>query len=172
VSENNLYSIKRNGSNLPKREISTLERREIQAPLMVRLIEGFINELGYEKAMQVASTAIQKDARETGKIMAGKYGGNSTRELLQVVRQVWAEEDALVYDILEQTDQKLSFNVTRCRFAEMYARLGVKEFGYCLSCNRDASLINGFNPRMSLIRTQTIMQGGEMCDFRIIVGEK
>jgi hypothetical protein len=104
--------------------------------------------------------------------MASKFGGNSTQELLQIVRQVWAEEDALVYEILEQTDQRLSFNVTRCRYAEMYERLGLKEFGYCLSCNRDESLINGFNPRMELVRTQTIMQGAKICDFRIVVAKK
>jgi hypothetical protein len=157
------------GSNPPAHKISTLERREVQAPLMACLIEAFIRELGNDTAMQVASAAIQADAREAGKTMASKFGGNSTQELLQIVRQVWAEEDALVYEILEQTDQRLSFNVTRCRYAEMYERLGLKEFGYCLSCNRDESLINGFNARMTLVRTQTIMQGAKICDFRIAV---
>jgi hypothetical protein len=163
---------KRNKSIPSSRAISTLERREIQAPLMVRLIEEYIDELGYDKAMQVASAAIREDARATGKSMALKFGGNSTQELLQVVRQVWAEGDALVYEILEQTDSRLSFNVTRCLFAELYDRLGVKQYGYCLSCNRDESLINAFNPRMNLVRTQTIMQGAKICDFRIIVEEK
>jgi hypothetical protein len=162
----------RNKSIPSSRAISTLDRREIQAPLMVRLFEGFIDELGYEKAMQVASAAIRKDAREVGKSMAVKFGGNSTQELLQVVKQVWAEGDALVCDILEQTDHRLNFNVIRCRFAEMYERLGIVQYGYCLSCNRDESLINAFNPRMKLVRTQTIMQGAKICDFRIIVEEK
>ena len=160
------------GSNPPAHKISTLERREVQAPLMACLIEAFIRELGNATAMQVASAAIQADAREAGKTMASKFGGNTTQELLQIVRQVWAEEDALVYEILEQTDQRLSFNVTRCRYAEMYERLGLKEFGYCLSCNRDESLINGFNARMTLVRTQTIMQGAKICDFRIVVAKK
>ncbi|MGA2504112.1 MAG: L-2-amino-thiazoline-4-carboxylic acid hydrolase [Anaerolineales bacterium] len=172
MSEDDVSHRNRNKSNHSTREISTLERREIQAPLLVSLINGFTRELGQEKAMQVATVAIRTDAREIGKTMAGKYGGNSTRELLQVVRQIWAEDDALGYDILEQTDQRLSFNVNHCRYAEMYARLGMKEFGYCLSCNRDESFISGFNPRMKLIRTQTIMEGGEKCDFRISVEEK
>jgi hypothetical protein len=55
------------------------------------------------------------------------------------------------------------------RYALGYDRLGMKEFGFCLSCNRDAALINGFNLRMKLLRTQTIMQGAEICDFRIVV---
>jgi hypothetical protein len=35
-----------------------------------------------------------------------------------------------------------------------------------LSCNRDAALIDGFNPAVTLTRTQTIMQGASCCDFR------
>jgi hypothetical protein len=150
------------------RQITTLERREIQAPLLVSLIEGFTRELGQEKALRVASAAIRADATEAGKTMAAKFGGNTTRELLQVVKQVWAAEDAIEVDILEQSDKRLSFNVNRCKYAEMYARLGVKEFGYCLSCQRDESFIMGFNPGMRLVRTRTIMQGGVNCDFQFI----
>ncbi len=153
----------------PAREISTLERREIQAPFMACLLAGFIRELGKEKAMQIASVAIQGDAFLVGKTMAEKYGGNAIKDLLRVIREVWSQDDALLFDVLEETRQKLSFDVTRCRYAELYDRLGLKEYGYCLSCNRDESLIKGFNPRMTLYRTRTIMQGAESCDFRIVV---
>ena len=153
----------------PELEISTLKLREIQAPLMACLLAGFINELGYDKAMEVASAAIQSDAMRVGKTMAGKYGGNTIKFLHRVIREVWTEENALEFSVLEETDQRLGFDVTRCRYAEMYDRLGLKEFGFCLSCNRDASLIKGFNPRMRLLRTQTIMQDAESCDFRIVV---
>jgi hypothetical protein len=35
-----------------------------------------------------------------------------------------------------------------------------------LSCARDYALIEGFNPDVSLKRTQTIMEGATHCDFR------
>jgi hypothetical protein len=156
-------------SDPPALDISTLMRREIQSPLLACVLEGFISEIGYEKAMQVASAAIQKDAAQSGRLMAEKYGGNSIKELIRMVREVWADEGALEFTILEETDQKLSFDVTRCQYAELYDRLGVKEFGYCFSCNRDAALMRGLNPRMQLLRTQTIMQGADSCDFRITI---
>ena len=151
--------------------ISNLIRREIQTPVAACLLKGFGEALGYERAMQIASTAIQEDGRRTGKMMAERYGGNSTAYLLRMVRKVWAEDGALELEVLEETDQKLSFNVTRCRYAELYDRLGVKEFGYCLSCNRDEPLTRGFNSRMRLLRTQTIMQGAAFCDFRFVLKE-
>jgi hypothetical protein len=161
--------IENQNPNPPQLDISNLERREIQSPLIARLLAGFINEAGYEKTIQVASTAIQNDATEAGKIMAEKYGGNTIEILHRIVNEVWAEENALEFSILEETDEKLSFNVTHCRYVELYERLGIKEFGFCLSCNRDASLINGFNSHMKLNRSQTIMEGAEFCDFRIIM---
>ncbi len=151
----------------PAPVISTLKRREIQSPLLACMLDGFIKEIGYKKAMQVASAAIQQDAAKAGKMMAEKYGGNSFKELIRMVSEVWAEEGALEFSVLEETSQTLRFDVTRCQYAELYERLGVKEFGDCLSCNRDASLIRAFNPRMQLSRTQTIMQGASSCDFRI-----
>ena len=68
--------------------------------------------------------------------------------------------------MLEDSTGRFNFNVTRCKYAEMYAALGIPELGTLLSCNRDAALIEGFNPEISLERSQTIMEGAEYCDFR------
>ena len=156
-------------SDPPAIEASILKCREIQSPLLASLIRGFINKVGYRKAMEVADKAIEQDAILGGKLMAEKFKGNSMREMVRVLIEVWAEEDALEYTILEQTDQRLSFDVTRCRYAELYERLGIKEFGCALSCNRDAPFIKSFNSRLKLFRTQTIMKGTSHCDFRIVL---
>jgi hypothetical protein len=50
----------------------------------------------------------------------------------------------------------------------MYRSLGIAEVGALLSCNRDFSLVEGFNPDIALTRTQTIMQGASHCDFRFV----
>lgn len=101
--------------------------------------------------------------------MAGKYGGNSLRELSRVVKEIWSEDDAIMIRMLEESDQKLSFDVTRCRYVELYDRMGLRKFGFCLSCSRDEPFARGFNPRIRLLRTQTIMQGAPHCDFRFIL---
>ena len=156
-------------ADAPESEITTLTRREIQAPIFASLIRGFIHEVGYAKVMEVVSSVIEEDAIAAGKRMAENYKGNSMKEMVRILKEVWADEDALEYTILEQTDQRFSFDVTKCRYAELYERLGIKEFGCVLSCSRDEPFIKSFNPRMKLIRTQTIMQGGSVCDFRIVL---
>jgi len=72
----------------------------------------------------------------------------------------------MVIDVLEENENTFSFDVTRCRYAEMYNALGIPELGEILSCNRDYALIEGFNPDVELQRRQTIMDGAPYCDFR------
>lgn len=69
-------------------------------------------------------------------------------------------------EILAQNAEEFSFNVLRCRYAEMYRALGMEKLGGVLSCSRDQALIEGFNPEIELTRTQTIMDGAAFCDFR------
>jgi L-2-amino-thiazoline-4-carboxylic acid hydrolase len=63
-------------------------------------------------------------------------------------------------------DERLDFNVTRCRYAEFYKDLGLADLGYLVHCNRDHAMIDGFNPDLKLTRTQTVMEGASHCDFR------
>jgi L-2-amino-thiazoline-4-carboxylic acid hydrolase len=59
-----------------------------------------------------------------------------------------------------------SFISTRCRYAEMYRAMGLAELGALLSCNRDGAFCEGYDPRLKLERTQTLMGGASHCDFR------
>jgi hypothetical protein len=74
--------------------------------------------------------------------------------------------DALRVEVVQETESAYDFNVTRCRYAEMYRALGIPELGAVLSCGRDYALGEGFNPDLKLVRTQTIMEGAPCCDFR------
>ena len=157
------------GTGQPTLEISHLKRREIQAPIAACLIRGFARVMGQDNALEAATAAVQADAMMAGKIMAEKYGGNTMKELGRIVREIWAEDDAMTIQVLEETEQVFSFDVTRCRYAELYEQAGMKELGFCLSCCRDEPFTKGFNPQMKLLRTQTIMQGATLCDFRFVL---
>ena len=151
-------------------ELTLLKRREIEAGVAVPLIQAFAEKLGREEAISVARMVIQGLARAAGRETAQKLGANNLAAFSQVVRELWARDQALEITWLEQTDLRLSFNVTRCAYAELYEKSGVKEFGHCLSCCRDAGFAQGFNPQLRLERTGTIMEGAAHCDFRFRLG--
>ena len=83
-------------------------------------------------------------------------GGNSLGRFVESLKY-WTQDDALEIEMIEESEEVLSFNVTRCRYAELYESLGIREIGTIFSCARDFALIEGFNPNVTLVRTQTIM---------------
>lgn len=146
-------------------EIGVLKRREIEARLVGPLVDALGEEFGRERVVEVLRRVIVQLAHQQGAALVEQTGGN-TLEHFGAVREQWQRGNALETEVLEQTPERLSFNVTRCRYAEMYQALGLSELGASLSCNRDFALIQGFNPAVKLTRTQTLMGGASHCDFR------
>jgi len=148
-----------------KREIPLLQQREIEARIVGPIIRAFAEEVGWERAVVVLRGVITKLAKESGAELARSLG-EQTLEAFAGSLNRWSENGALEIQMLEQTPDRLSFNVVRCRYAEMYRALGLADLGASLSCQRDFALVEGFNPDIALERTQTLMQGASFCDFR------
>jgi predicted ArsR family transcriptional regulator len=146
-------------------EIGVLKRREIEARILMPVLQALGEEFGRDRVFEVARRVIVEVAQEQGRQLAERMGGNSLAHFAAALDD-WKKGDAYRMDVLRQDDERFDFNVTRCRYAEMYRALGIPEVGALLSCNRDFALIEGFNPDVELERTQTIMQGATHCDFR------
>ena len=146
------------------KKIGVLMRRETEVRILLPFLQGLYEEFGKEKTIKVLEKTIKEIAKTQGEELSKEYGNNIDAFLDTL--KFWTKDDALEIDILEKSDSKLSFNVTRCKYAEMYTALGVSDLGAVLSCNRDASLIKGFNPKASLDRKKTIMSGSKSCTFR------
>jgi hypothetical protein len=149
----------------PLNAIGVLKRREIEARIVAPLLEALGKEFGRERVLEIARDVIIGVARQQGAALAEGVGSDSLIHFAESTA-AWKKDNALEIEVLELNEDRYSFNVTRCRYAEMYRALGIPELGAVLSCNRDFSLIEGFNPDVTLTRTQTIMQGAGYCNFR------
>ena len=146
------------------KKIGVLMRRETEVRILIPFLQGLYEEFGKEKILNVLEKTIKEIAETQGEELSKEYG-NNVDAFLDTLK-FWTKDGALEIDILEKSESKLSFNVTRCKYAEMYNALGINDLGAVLSCNRDASLIKGFNPNASLDRKKTIMSGSKSCTFR------
>ena len=146
-------------------KIGVLTRREVEARILAPMLDAMGEAFGRERVLGVMRETIVKIAQKQGAELAGFMGGVTLQQFAQSMR-FWTMDDALEIDVIEQTEDVFSFNVTRCRYAELYEKLGIRELGTALSCARDYALIEGFNPDVALKRTQTIMEGAAHCDFR------
>ena len=146
-------------------EIGVLKRREIEARILGPFVEAMSNEFERERVLAILGDTIINIARKQGAERAAAMGDDSLLAFSASTGD-WRKGDALEIELLEQNEDRYDFNVTRCRYAEMYRSLGMAELGSVLSCNRDYSLVEGFNPEIELVREQTIMQGASCCTFR------
>jgi len=142
-----------------------LAQREIEARIAGPLIKAFMAEIGEERALEIVQELIVSLARESGEMLRELAGGGSLEDFAKGM-SLWSQDDAVTFDVLELTPEKISMNTTRCRYAEMYRELGMADLGFALSCARDFALVEGFNPKIALERTQPIMGGADHCDFR------
>lgn len=152
-------------TDLELNAIGVLTRRAIEARILAPVIRAMAAEFGTERVHAILRGVITDIARRQGAALAGRCDGTSLPEFAGTLAE-WKADGALEMEVLEQDDRHLSYNVTRCRYAEMYRELGVPDLGAILSCGRDAALIEGFNPLVQLTRTQTLLGGASHCDFR------
>lgn len=142
-----------------------LVRRRIEAMVLGPMIRAFQDEFGEQEANKVAQRVIEEVAQDQGAAMAKRAGANDLATYLDN-KSAWTANNALETETLEMDEKRYDYNVTRCRYAEMYRELGMQDLGFIFSCGRDFNFPLGFNKNMKLTRTQTIMQGASHCDFR------
>lgn len=146
------------------KEITLLQQREIEARVLAPLIRAFCREFGDERALDVVSRTIKEVARESGRAVAAAHGGGLASLKENCVKK-FNEGGALTVVPRRDDDECCAFDVTRCKFAELYKELGCADIGAVLSCERDAAFLEGFDGSLEFVRSETLMNGDARCDF-------
>jgi predicted ArsR family transcriptional regulator len=147
-------------------DLTLLERRRLEAAVLVPVIRAMQAEFGEEHVNDVVGRTIRDIARAQGE-EARKAGNiDSMEALADRFQNGVLREGSLIVDVVENDEANFGFNVTRCKFMEMYDEMGARDLGFLLSCNRDFAMFEGMAPELAFDRTQTRMQGASHCDFR------
>jgi len=145
--------------------IGHLQRRKIEGRVLIPFIETLRDKFGDDAARELVDTTIRRLAADDGTRWAATYG-RDMGSLRRLAEDLWAGGGSMDLHVLDQSDQHLDFNVTRCRYAEFYKELGLADIGYQVHCSRDHAMIASFNQDVQLSRSQTLMEGSSCCDFR------
>jgi hypothetical protein len=150
----------------PAEEMGILARRRIEAAIIAPIYDEMRQAIGEERAQEILRRAIRRAAIESGEALAARTPGGTDLKSFQDIQHLWTKDDALSIEVLAATPEEFDFNVRRCRYAETYREMGLGAIGHLLSCNRDGAFCEGYDSRIKLKRTQTIMGGASHCDFR------
>jgi hypothetical protein len=149
--------------------LGILARRRIEAEILAPVYEELKREIGVERARGVIARAVRQAAIASGAAFARSAPGGASLENFRAIQPLWTKDGALEIETLRETPEAFDFNVRRCRYAETYRQMGLGEIGALLSCNRDGAFCEGYDAKLRLTRTQTIMEGADHCDFRYTV---
>lgn len=149
------------------RDVPVLVKRRLQAEVIGPLFAAMVAEIGREGAEAILDRAVRTAAISEGEGFRAAIG--DTDDVVGAfvdLFELWTRGGALEIEVLEASPDRFDFNVTRCRYAEMYREMGLGDIGHLMSCNRDAAFVEGFDPDLRLERDQTIMKGAPCCTFR------
>ena len=142
-----------------------LERRRIEAEILKHVYDTLKESHGVEVAKATVANAVRASSIEQAQSMAAAVDGKTSMQTFIDRQSLWTMGGALEVEVKEKSGSEYRFNVTRCRYSEMYREMGLGEIGHLLSCQRDGTFCEGYDTRLKLTRSQTIMQGASHCDF-------
>lgn len=147
-------------------ELGILARRKIEAEIIKPIYDILVRDLGKARAQAIIGEAIEQAAVAAGAEFARNEPEGADLRSFVALQYLWEKDNALDVRIIDNDDEHYNYDVTRCRYAEMYHEMGLGEIGHLLSCARDEKFIVGYAPEVELTRTTTVMQGAPCCDFR------
>ena len=134
------------------------------------LWRGIEKDMGSEKFVAMLKRVIDEVGERESAEFAKKRGKNDLAAYVQDMKKpgrFWS--NVLTFQIVEDTPKAFEVKITECLWAKTYRDANAADLGYILSCYGDYASARGFNPKMRMIRTKTLMQGDAFCNHRYVI---
>ena len=132
----------------------------------IRYMKGVAGEIGREKLVEILlATALPPSPRTVDP--PRKYLAASFKQFKAAMkgRDPWTEFP-ITREYIEESDRVLAYNTTECLWAKIFREADAGDIGYAMICHPDFAKPPRINPRIKLVRTKTLMQGHDCCNFR------
>ena len=100
--------------------MAMLEKRRIEAAILKHVYDTLKVSHGVEAAQKAIAEAVRKSAMEQAGQLAAAAGGKTSLDMFIGRQEPWLRGDALTIEVQEKSDTRFRYNVTRCKYAEMY----------------------------------------------------
>ncbi len=136
----------------------------------IDIFRGLETEIGRDKFHEMLKSLINAGAKQQMAEMAKRTGSNDLAAFTKGFRAPGSIFNrALTFDVIEDTPKAFEVKVKECLWAKTFRDAKSEDLGYVLSCYGDYASAEGFNPKMRMIRTKTLMQGDEFCNHRYVL---
>lgn len=136
----------------------------------VALIRELERVIGKDRAHEIVSEWSEK--RVINGIKAHLEGEgisiSNFEEFKDYEKQMWESprvKRTHTYSVTNNTPNSVTYTVTECIWAETMKELNAADLGDLMMCKTDFASAKAYNPKITLTRTKTIMNGDDCCDF-------
>jgi predicted ArsR family transcriptional regulator len=147
--------------------VTLFQRAKVQAEVLVPLLRHLRNELGEETANGLVYPVIRTCMKDWIADIAPADSGDPMENFHRTSETLATLfEGDVDMQILESSPESLAVDVTGCRFADYFRRLGEPELGAILTCELDDHIAEMSALTVQLRREATLMKGAARCPFR------
>jgi hypothetical protein len=138
--------------------------------------------LSYDGAALLVETLIKRfkkqgefiayDFIREGRVKGAEKNPLSAEQLISAIGSITKSERpdlmtaALQVDLMHSSSKEIVMHVKECEWAR-YFQKNHPDIGYLMACSTDEAAYTTANKDIRMQRTNTIMEGGNVCDFRV-----
>jgi hypothetical protein len=147
-----------------EKEITAYQALHVRFDSLTRLAESIIDKFGKQGEFIVYDLMVE------GRLSAGRGERGSVEEFIEYFTAPPDTPDlftaGLEIELISKSKREALIHVRECEWARYFHDYH-PQVGYLMACSSDEVGFKAFNQSLRLQRTQTIMEGAEICDFRI-----
>ena len=134
-------------------------------PVMTVLAE----QIGREKFLKQLKEAASEGTMRRLQDRASRIPNRDLATFANLLAGNSRSRNVLTLEVVEQTDRIFEIRVTECLWAKIFLEAGAGDIGYAGICHADYAVAQVFNPKLTMVRDKTLMEGMDCCNHRYIM---
>jgi len=131
-----------------------------RARLYVDRMKRIASYLGHDNLID----ALKKSTDDYYRSIAKYKPENTLKDFIRPFYEDEGYKTILTIEVIENSDDLVSWRVTECLNAKVFRELDAAEIGYATLCHGDEAWAKAFNPNIQFTRIKTLMEGHNCCD--------
>ncbi len=150
------------------RDLSSRDMIRVQNQGLIQFIGTLRSEIGDAETIRLLNANSAETGRQAGQQQAARMPDTTFKTFTAQFRPP-NYANSLTHEVVEDTENAFGLRVTECIWAEVFREAGLGgEIGHAAVCNMDYYWPPAFNPKFSMERDKTLMQGHDSCNHRYL----
>lgn len=134
----------------------------------IKFARFMMKEVGEEKLINILKKQTEQRMLKYGREQSKKMSDTSLQAYVKQFKDPHNYKFSLRKEVVEDTEKVFELKVTECLWATTFLNNKAGKIGFAAICYGDYFWPRGFNPKIKMIRSKTLMQGFDCCNHRYI----